>query len=416
MVIAAMTVLSILVTEFVYIAQVNQRMAYDGLDQIRAVYLAKTGLKISLLRLKAYENVKSVAGSAGGAVPRSILEKIWNFPFLFPFPTQVPGLTAGQKEQITKFQGETGLIGNFTAIIESESSKFNLNSILQPFSANPSPSPSPSGTNGVTFTPQNPDPNGPQAKPFDPTVARKALGDYLYGIMTHEFEADPDFAQEYRDFKIDDLMDSITAWADRTYQRKNEPRNELIPSKKAPFYELSELHMVQGMDDRLYKLFAPALTVATTPGLNVNTLKEPTLRALIPQITNEEVTEFFKFRDSEEEENTFKTPDDFFKYLKTGIKTLGSDSAIAKFKTDLSTQGVQIVTDESVFKITVQAQVNQATKLLEAWVEVGGSGASKSTGSGTAAGGTATAPTDPNAATSKAAADSGLRITFMRIL
>ena len=409
MVIAAMTVLSVLVTEFVYIAQVNQRMAYDGLDQIRALYLAKTGLKISLLRLKAYENIKAVASGAGAAIPRSILEKVWNFPFIFPFPAEVPGLTAGQKDQITKFQNETALMGTFTALIESESSKFNLNSILQTFSPNPAPSPSASpGAGGVTYTPESPNP-GASAKPFDPEVARKALADYLGGIMAHEIEADPDFAQEYRDFKMADLMDSIATWADRAYQPKSEPRNEVIPPKKAPFYEISELHMVPGMTDRLYSLFAPALTVAKTPGINVNTMKEPTLRALIPQITNDEVTDFFKFRDSEDEDHSFKDAEDFYKYLQSGVKVLGSQPAIDKFKGDLAAQGTQIVTDETVFKITVQAQVNQATKMIEAWVELGKATPPTPAGGAPAAG-------SPSSLPGKPITDAGLRITFMRIL
>ena len=36
MVIAAISVLSILVTEFTYISQVNQKLAFDGLDQLKA--------------------------------------------------------------------------------------------------------------------------------------------------------------------------------------------------------------------------------------------------------------------------------------------------------------------------------------------------------------------------------------------
>src|SRR4051812_9020825 len=66
MVIAAITVLAILVTEFTYVAQVNQQMAFDGVNQIKAHYLAKTGLKLSLLRLKAYQHVKEALGQAGG--------------------------------------------------------------------------------------------------------------------------------------------------------------------------------------------------------------------------------------------------------------------------------------------------------------------------------------------------------------
>src|SRR5690349_12617867 len=98
MVMAAISVLAILVTEFAYIAQISQSIAYGGLDQLKAHYLAKSGFKISLLRLKAYSQVKGLikntTGGAGGVpgVPKSLLEKIWNFPFTYPFPTNIPGM------------------------------------------------------------------------------------------------------------------------------------------------------------------------------------------------------------------------------------------------------------------------------------------------------------------------------------
>ena len=51
-----------------YIAQVNETLAFDGRDQLKAHYLAKSGFKLSLLRLKAYQQVKAYAETmAGGA-------------------------------------------------------------------------------------------------------------------------------------------------------------------------------------------------------------------------------------------------------------------------------------------------------------------------------------------------------------
>lgn len=175
MVIAAMTVLSVLVTEFTYVSQVNQRMAYDGLDQLKAHYLAKSGLKISLLRLKAYQQVKqfigggagagaAAAGAAAAMVPKSLLDKIWSFPFMYPIPTNIPGISAIQKEQIEEFQKNSSLEGSFSALIESESGKYNLNLLLPGFKPEPGPSPSPS-----------PSPAAPPTPGATPTADRKSV-------------------------------------------------------------------------------------------------------------------------------------------------------------------------------------------------------------------------------------------------
>ncbi|MCM2278702.1 MAG: type II secretion system protein GspK [Oligoflexia bacterium] len=423
MVIAAVAVLSILVTEFTYIAQVNQKMAFDGLDQLKAHYLAKSGLKLSLLRLKAYQNVKDAMGKLGGGksgdalgVPRQALEKIWNFPFFYPIPTEIPGLSLQDRDAIEKFQKASGLEGRFSAIIESESGKYNLNLMLAPFappapSPSPSPSPPPSGgaapPAGVT---------GPTGPAFNAAEARKSLSEYLGELFRARAEGDADFAAEYRDLNFDELMDNIFAWADPLYEKQFTGMRDQTAYKKGPFYSLSELHQIPGMDDGLFELFAPALTVSTTPGINVNTLKEPTLRALLPGITDEEVKDFFTFRDSEEEDNQFKDAEKFFEYVQRNISVFrNSPTEVERFKESLKKRNVRIVVDETLFKITVQASVNQSTRLIEAWVTLGSTRKSKTPPSARPPAGTPPF-TGEQTPSSEAAQDPGLKITFMRVL
>jgi hypothetical protein len=412
MVVASMTLLAVLVTEFTYVAQVNSRMAFDSLDQVKAHALAKSGLKISLLRLKAYQTLKgfsgtSEGGSSGGPdlgsmIPKGILEKIWSFPFFYPIPTEVPGLTPGEREKIREFTKKSGFEGSFSALIESESSKYNLNSLLAPFAITPNPSP---------YTPSNSpaSPASPAGTPgFNAEAAHKSLADFLTQILSNKMESDEVFASEYRDFRLDELVDNLIQWVDPNYQRRSAPPRDFRP-KGGPFYSLTELRMIPPMDDGLYDLLAPQLTVSSTPGINVNTIKNLTLRALMPGMTIEEVKEFFKFRDSPNADNSFKSADDFFNYLKANVAVFrGSDAEIQKFKESLSQRNLQIITDESQFKITIQARVNQATRLLEAWVTL------KSTGSGS------TPPQPPRQATEETqpmgAPDTGLRITSMRFL
>ncbi len=408
MVIAAMTVLSLLVTEFVYIAQVNQRMAFDGLDQVRALYLAKSGFKISLLRLKAYQNVKSLlAGNAGAAaaVPRAMLEKVWNFPFIYPFPTALPGLTMTQKDEIAKFEKESGLTGTFTANIESESSRYNLNLLLASFVPKPQPSGTPRPSGQPTPSP-SPTPGSAEAAQFDPAAARKGLADLLFQLLNAKFQSDPDFASEYRDTKVEELTDNIVAWVDKTYEKPSRWPSDQIAPKRAPFYSLQELRMVPGMDDGLYALFAPNLTVTATPGMNVNTIRDSTLKALLPEASAEELQEFFKFRDSEEEDHSFKDADAFFKYVQEHMRAYRGNTGTQGLQDEFKKRNIRIVTDESVFRVVVQAQVNQATRRIEALVQF------------TEKASTPASPGGPKKAENAPAAkpDSGLKITFMRLL
>lgn len=413
MVVAAMTLLAVLVTEFTYVAQVNSRMAFDSLDQVKAHALAKSGLKLSLLRLKAYQTLKGLGGSsadgsqgeaAGGLIPKGLLEKVWSFPFMYPIPTEVPGLTPGDKDAIKEFTKNSSFEGNYSALIESESNKYNLNSLLAPFAAKPSPIPSasPSPAPGASPSP---------VPSFSPEAAQKSLADYLTQIISNKIESDEEFASEYRDFKLDELIDSLIQWVDPNYQRRSAVPRGYKP-KGGPFYSLSELRMIEPMDDELYEVLVPHLTVSATPGINVNTIKDLTLKALIPGMIEEEIKEFYKFRDSVESDNSFKSSDDFFKYIQANVASFrGSETEIQKFKDSLATRNIRIVTDESHFKVTVRAKVNQSTRLIEALVLLKGPKQASAS-----SGGSNPQPAPTPAEGETPAADSGLRITSMRFL
>jgi type II secretory pathway component PulK len=148
-------------------------------------------------------------------------------------------------------------------------------------------------------------------------------------------------------------------------------------------YSISELRLIWPIDDALYDLIAPNLTASATPGININTMNEATFRALVSGVTDEEVKDFFEYRDNPEADQAFKNVTDFTKYLKENISVFSSnDAKVAEFTQALANRRVQLVTDETTFKITVQAQVNQSTRTIEAWVTLlAGRGASGAAGS-----------------------------------
>ena len=124
-------------------------------------------------------------------------------------------------------------------LIESESSKYNLNMMLANFA--------PSGPTGERSQwPAQTSTrhrfgrhsgrcggSGPQ---FDPQAARDSLKDFLTQLFNQKVEADPEFADEHRDLRMEELMDGIYAWSDPSYKRKTSSGSrETIPMKKAPF-------------------------------------------------------------------------------------------------------------------------------------------------------------------------------------
>ncbi len=442
MVLSAVTILSVLVSEFTYVAQVNARLAFDATDQVKAHYLALTGLKISLLRLKAYQNLRGMGGKGSNlpSIPATVLEQVWKFPFSYPIPKDVPGIPVITKDEIAKFETESGLQGRFTATIESDSNRMNINSALPAYAA-PAPSPSASagaggrededggGGFGGGGSRGRPNPNPSPTNSADPKAAREQLTAFITNTINQKFKDDTDFAQEYRDLSIEELMDNIFGWIDPSFQPRNGSGRQVIPYKRAPFYSVSELRMIHPIDDGLYQLLAPLFTTNPTTGINVNTLEAPLLRALFPGVTDEEVEEFFKFRDSEEADNRFKDAQAFWTYIAKAFGSVGRSETELKQK--FSSQGIYFIVDEETFKITVSAEVNKAMRVIEAWVSLvkpdsnsgrrqgnttnpngaGGNGADGSGAQPQNPGGQDPAAANPNSTTTP---NIGLKITFMR--
>jgi hypothetical protein len=134
------------------------------------------------------------------------------------------------------------------------------------------------------------------------------------------------------------------------------------------------------MDDKIYDLLSPQFHAGVSSKLNVNTIQEAVLKALVPGITKEEVKKFYEIRDGAPSAeggaaNTagqpFRSAEDFYKFLKERVQFYqGSETRIQDLKNSLSQRGIEIVTDETDFLIHVEATVNQTKKTLEAMVSM----------------------------------------------
>ncbi len=392
-VLASMATLAIFVSEITYTSQINQKLAYDRLDQVKAQALAKSGLRLSLLRIRAYSELKKTIGKlseGAGAnasmvdsmVPKAMIEKIWAEPITIPFTGDISSLPMEMKDALTKFRKDSSMEGKLYISIQAQSNKINLNSTLHSFAALASASPSPArpGTGGgAPSNPASPGADGtasasPTPVSYDPEQSRQALGQQIKDTFQRRFEEDAKFRDEYRNFRIEDLLDEIVGWSDLSFESNREQASNL-PFKKAPFYHVSELNYLPSMDDTIYALLSEQFNAGVASFININTIQEPVLKAIVPQMTKEEVTKFFEFRDGggeeNKEDNKFKNSDEFFKYLKEKVQHyMGSDTRTSELRNLLTQRGIRIITEESNFLVHVEATVQQTKKTLEAMVSL----------------------------------------------
>ncbi len=403
MVLAAMATLAIFVGEITYVSQINQKLAYDRLDNIKATALAKSGFRLALLRIRAYSELKKTVGDlakktgasaadVGNVVPKGMIEKIWAEPITIPFSGDISGLPGTIKDALLKFRKDSGMEGKLYISISPQSGKINLNSAIEQVAALAPPTTGTStssstgtGTSTGTDTSTNTNPGGTNTTSgFNVDQSRQAMTDQIKATFAKKSEDDETFRDAYRSYRIEDLMDDIFAWSDLTYT-STRSQNSTIPYKQAPFYDVSELHFLSTMDDTVYDLLASQFTAGVTSNINVNKIQDAVLAALIPQMTKEERKKFYDFLSgvsednptqgsggpAPETDNSFKTADDFYKYIGEKVAYFSSNTQkMTDFKASLVQRGINLITEESDFIVRIEATVQQTKRVLEAKVSL----------------------------------------------
>ena len=369
LVIAMISVLSLLVKESIIVSQVHQKIAFNSLNQLKAFYLAKSAYKLSLLRLKAYKQVKSFVSSLGDNAPisQSLIEKIWNTPLIFPVPSGA--ISEVRLQAFKELEEKLEFPGSFNAQITSESSKFNLNSILF-FDKNENNKKSDTSKN-KDDSKSTSNSNNDESKTKKVIVdTRESLYEIVTRIVNTKLDTDEEFSDRYKHFKFDQLINDIIAWIDLTFNHPSPNRNHYIPYKRAPIYSITELHMIKSMDDTLYDIFNDYFTVnSNNNGMNVNKLESNILQALF-FFTEEELSDY---KDYFEEGESFKNVSDFCKYLHENISYYYSFEDESEVCSEFEKHGIKLsVSSEkgSFFKISVISEVEGVKKSIDAWVNI----------------------------------------------
>ncbi len=393
-VLTSMATLAIFLGEITYTAQINQKLAYDRLDQVKATALAKSGFRLALLRIRAYTELKKTVGemaknaganpsAVNSIVPKDMLEKIWNEPITVPFSGDISSLPTAAQDALIKFRKDSGMEGKLYLSILSQSAKFNLNSYLPAFAAQPAATATPKpGTVSASPSPfASPSPSGTPAV-FDPAEARNLLTEQITQTFQKKFDEDEKFRDQYRNLKLSDIADDIMAWNDLSFESARS-QSAPLPYKKAPFYDISELHFLPTVDDEIYNLLAPAYSTTVESSINVNKILEPTLMALVPMMTIEERKKFFEDRDqtgdsakaspapnstTASEGGPFKETEEFFGYLKNKVAAFNTPTKLQEYKDNLIKRGISIIVEESQFLVHIEATVQQTKRTLEAVV------------------------------------------------
>jgi general secretion pathway protein K len=298
----AITIMTFLAVEIAYNTHVEMRVGAAQVDRLKAYYLAKSGIQLSLLRINAYKIVSSKFGAALGA-NKSDLDLIWKFPFAWPpiVPDEESDL---DKEQIKAVVKKSTIDGAFVATIDTEAGKIDINDLN-------SPSP----------------------------AIQKATNAELVLMIQNRLNIDDTWARNHRNLKPQEIVNNITDWIDEDNASRNggsetDYYQDTDPPIKPPnrsMKTIDELHMVAGMTDEIYNVIAPRLTLWGDKGINVNYAPKDVIRSIDPQITDQ-IGDAIIERRTDESKGPFSDEKDFDTFIQSegvNLATFNKNPVIA---------------------------------------------------------------------------------------
>lgn len=286
----SLTLMLYLAMEVQYETQVEYIVNNQAVNQLKAYYAAKSGVELSLLRIKIYQNAKAQVAAAGQAAAgfSPLLNLIWSFPFAWPpiLPGEMDAVEKGQIEEAVK--GAT-LDGGYFTTISDEGTKIDLNDLDSPSKA-----------------------------------LRESTRKLLLQIFENEIKNETEWGKENRDFQPEELVGNIVDWVDSDQQSQKGGNESALyeandtgvtypPNRQ--FRSVEELRMVAQMTDDLYAMLEKRVTVYGAKSINPNTATAEVLQSIHASITGEVVSAVIARRQDMQGGGPFRSPEDFWQFI-----------------------------------------------------------------------------------------------------
>lgn len=280
-------VIMYLVTEITYDSNVEYIVNANAVSRLKAYYAAKSGMEISLLRIKIFTKIQKQFGQSASASQKKLLDMIWNFPFTWP-PMVPPEASGVDKDMIKDKVKESKMDSTYYANIVDEGSKIDINDLGSP-------------SKGL----------------------RDLTKKLLLQIFENRMANDEEWSRKNRDLKYGEVINNIIDWEDDDQQAINggdekqayaDLKSEDLPPNRA-FRTVEELRMVAGMTDEIFGMLRDRVTVYGMHAINPNYASSEVLKALDVSMTDAVVNKVIERRNSEKLGGPYKDDQDFWNHV-----------------------------------------------------------------------------------------------------
>jgi hypothetical protein len=363
MVISAVVIITPVVVNFTFDTTINKLKVYNIEDRAKAKLTAESGIKFAIARLRLYKeayNFLQNNKSAKDIVKPKMLDMIWNFPFVYPIPT-TSKMNAIQKEAIKDFHEKTLLDGTMQLTINNISNKINLNLLRISLLID--------AQNQQNTESEQTD-NSEEDQEFN---VESQLIKALKNAIELQSEKDEAFSAQYFGLEVEPLVNELkyyvsdpqsiedAAGADSAFSTEN------ITPKRAPLVSSSEIFSLPSWPDAITNLILNEFTVHGAIMIDLNKVTDKLLKLLIPDITPEDIEEFFKYKNDPDDPKHFNSLDDFKNYI-VNIGNIMNESDFKDRFDKFLKQGLQFGPTPTLFKVVSSSTVGRSTFNLTAYI------------------------------------------------
>ena len=289
MAVSTMALIIYLAVEIMYDTSVEYNVNSQELNRMKAYYAARGSVEIGLLRIKIYQTVKNKLGDNLKNSPYApYIDQIWSFPIQWPLPTAL--LNAVDKDSAEEKKEESLVDAQYTLDIADEGSKIDVNDLISPSE-----------------------------------TLRKNTEKMLLSLFEERVKSDDQFRKEYGNFRFEDLIGAMKDFMSPTWNGTNgdkrsqysEFQTQELPPNRG-FRTVGELRLIPNMDDNLFDILEPRITIYGLKGVNPNTASSEALQSLDPGITKDVAQMILQ----ERQKNPFTSAEEFFSFAseKSGQK------------------------------------------------------------------------------------------------
>ncbi len=364
LVLTAITVLTLVLGDFLFETHINKMKSYNIQDREQAKLNAESGLALAMTRLRLYQaayNYLEQNQTAKDMVGMTVINKVWDVPFLYPIPV-ISSMDVRQKGVLEKFSESVILEGEVSTQIENISNRINLNLLrVEAMVAAPQ-------AQDQSSTNQEQDQNQPStiSQVFIDLIEAARQTQRENRTITPELEEiDPEYLVSSLKFYISDPESEY----DDPFREKvaSDYSSARVAPKFAPLGSSSELNQVLGWTPEIIELIENEITVHGALMIDVDQITQTLLKLFAPQMTVEQVKKFYEWKNDPKVPQVFTGIESLKNYLVTVagvVRETDFDEKVAQ----LTAAGLIFGASPTLFRILSTGSYQRSSLSLQAYV------------------------------------------------